>query len=351
MTRGPVPVIVTGVSGGAYGEQILKALRLAHTRYEIIAADMNPNSKGFADADRSYTMPPAREPAYLEELVRIAALHQARAIFPGSEVELAVLSEHRAAIRAAGLLLPINPASVIETCLDKARTFDFLERSGFAIPAWRRVRSTADLDGSIRLPAVLKPSVGGGGSANVFLAQSESDLRCFGAHLIGVAGDVVVQEYVGDPQSEYTAGVLLDMEGTLINSIAVHRDLTSALSTRIRVRNVTARSDLGPVLTISSGVSQGRIGRFPEVTSVAERVAVALGCQGAVNIQCRLVAGRPLIFEINPRFSGTTSIRALVGYNEPDVLVRKHVLGEAIEDHFDYGAGRVVRGLSETLLA
>ena len=35
------------------------------------------------------------------------------------------------------------------------------------------------------------------------------------------------------------------------------------------------------------------------------------------------------MFEINPRFSGTTSLRAMVGYNEPDVLIRHHVLGEA----------------------
>ena len=54
--------------------------------------------------------------------------------------------------------------------------------------------------------------------------------------------------------------------------------------------------------------------------------------------------------EINPRFSGTTSLRAMVGFNEPDVLIRKHVLGETIEPSFDYREGVIMRGLEETFI-
>jgi carbamoyl-phosphate synthase large subunit len=53
------------------------------------------------------------------------------------------------------------------------------------------------------------------------------------------------------------------------------------------------------------------------------------------------------VFEINPRFSGTTSIRAMFGYNEPDVLLRRHVAGESIGENFSYGTGTVLRGLTE----
>jgi len=40
-------------------------------------------------------------------------------------------------------------------------------------------------------------------------------------------------------------------------------------------------------------------------------------------------------------------LRALAGFNEPDLLIRYHVLGEEIERRFDYAHGTVVRGLSE----
>ena len=36
-------------------------------------------------------------------------------------------------------------------------------------------------------------------------------------------------------------------------------------------------------------------------------------------------------FELNPRCSGTTGIRAYFGYNEPEMLLRHYVLGESLE--------------------
>jgi carbamoyl-phosphate synthase large subunit len=144
--------------------------------------------------------------------------------------------------------------------------------------------------------------------------------------------------------------VLLDLDGVLLNSIAIRRYILSALSNRIKVPNRTERQDLGPVLAISSGVSQGEIGRFPEITGECERIAMALGARGPLNVQCRFVEGRVHVFEINPRFSGTTSLRAMVGYNEPDVLVRRHLLGQDIPRHFEYGSGVIMRSLSETLV-
>jgi carbamoyl-phosphate synthase large subunit len=37
----------------------------------------------------------------------------------------------------------------------------------------------------------------------------------------------------------------------------------------------------------------------------------------------------------------------LAGFNEPDLLIRLHVLGESIERNFAYAHGTLVRGLSE----
>ncbi len=38
-----------------------------------------------------------------------------------------------------------------------------------------------------------------------------------------------------------------------------------------------------------------------------------------------------MVFEVHPRFSGTTSLRADVGFNEPDMLIRTMVRGERLE--------------------
>jgi len=142
----------------------------------------------------------------------------------------------------------------------------------------------------------------------------------------------------------------MSMDGQLLNSIAVKRNILSSLSNRLKIENRTQNKKLGNILAISSGISQGEIGPFPEVAKQCEEVALALGARGPLNIQCRLVDRVVYIFEINPRFSGTTSLRAMVGFNEPDVLIRKHVLNEKIIPHFKYGSGIILRGLSEVLI-
>jgi carbamoyl-phosphate synthase large subunit len=346
----PLTVMVTGVGGGGFGEQILKALRLARSPYRIVGTDMSPLSKGLTTVDQPLLLPPASDPGYMDCVLAACRKFGVRALFPGSEPELKVISRERLRVQQVGVFLPINPPEVIEIGLDKLRTAEALGALGFSVPRTIRIRSLSDLDQVTFNPVVLKPSVGGGGSANTLLAQSREELTAFAGHLLQVYPEFVVQEYVGRPEEEYTVGVLLSMEGELIHSIAVRRLILNALSNRMKVPNRSGHPDLGPILALSSGISQGEVGRFVHVTEPCERMAVALGCRGAVNIQCRWAGGRVVVFEINPRFSGTTSIRAMAGYNEPDLLIRRHLLGETIEPRFAYRSGFVLRGLEETFM-
>lgn len=346
----PVTVVVTAVGGGGLGEQLIKALRLASTPYRIIGTDMAAASKGRAEVDHFEQVPPARDAGFVPALLDLCRRHGARAVLCGSEAEIAVLDRNREAFAAAGLFVPIQPGAVLDICLDKVKTAAFLAEHGFATPAYARITSREELDAFPHLPAVVKPSTGGGGSANLFLAQKREELVFFGEYLLRQYREFIVQEYVGTPQTEFTAGVLLDMDGNLWNSIAVRRNILTALSNRLREPNRTGRAELGSVLAISNGVSQGEIGAFPEVCGECERIAQAIGARGAINIQCRVQGGRVYVFEINPRFSGTTSLRAMVGYNEPDLLIRRHVLGEEIAPRFAYRSGMILRGLAEAYL-
>ena len=345
-----IPVMITGVGGGGHGEQILKALRMASTPYLIVGGDMNHCSKGLAEVDHPYILPPAPASDYIDAVLRVCRRHSVRALFHGSEPELKAFSAHRKTFEAEGIFLPINPADVIDTCMDKFKTVEWLNQHGFKTPRSSLIASLEDLKKVDFFPAVLKPVVGGGGSNNLFLAQDKAELDFLGTALFQNLGHFLVQEYVGSTDEEYTVGVLLDMNGNFLNSIAVKRMILSGLSNRIKVQNRAGDPEFGKILAISSGVSQGEIGRFPDITAPCEAIAQKLGCRGAVNIQCRFSKKEVYVFEINPRFSGTTSLRAMVGYNEPDILIRKHLFGEEIPPRFSYKEGTIVRGLSEVLL-
>lgn len=348
---GPRNVLVTAVGGGGHGEQILKALLLARNpAYRVLAADANPLCPQLQLADGRFELPFASDAGYIDALLDLCRRERVAAVFHGCEPELKRLSAERERFAAAGVLVPVNPAHVIDVCMDKARTARTLQEAGFATPPFTAITSVSDLEQVERFPVVVKPSVGSGGSANCYIAQSRRQLLGL-AELLDLA-DVgqrfIVQQYVGTPEHEYTVGVLHDLDGKFINSIGIRRELKSQLNVRISVPNLTGRVELGPKLVVSSGVSHGWVDRFPEVTGPCERIAAALGVRGAVNIQCRLVDGEVQVFEINPRFSGTTSIRAMMGYNEPDLLLRRHLFGETLVPNFRYRSGLVLRSLAET---
>ena len=346
----PVTVMVTAIGGGGHGEQILKALRMADRgRYRIVGADMNPMCPQFALADEPIVLPAATAADYFDQLLDACSRFSVQALFHGCEPELRVFSENRDRILAAGILLPINSSETIALCMDKLATMRFLHEAGFDPPKFWVATSFHELEDVDTFPVVIKPSIGSGGSSNVHIAQSPKELRLY-AELLRLKQPntaFIIQEYVGTPEDEYTVGVLHDLNGGFLNSIGLRREIKSTLNIRLKELNQTPRPELGPSLVISSGLSHGQIGPYPEVTHTCEAIAQSLGARGAINIQCRLVGGKVKVFEINPRFSGTTSICAMMGYNEPDVLIRKHLLGEAISPRFRYETGTVIRTIAE----
>ena len=343
-------ILITGVGGGGHGEQILKALRLSEKKYFIIGTDMSKISKGLAVVDKSYIVPKATDPTYLDTILNICKENDVKVLFHGSEPELKVMSNNREKIAEAGIFLPMNSKEVIDTCMDKFLTNEFLSKHGFYFPKTEKITSLSDINLIDFYPVVLKPSIGGGGSANTMIAQSKEELTAFCQYLLSIYPEFIAQEYVGTGDSEYTACVLNSMDGEYINSIAVKRMIMSSLGNRLKVTNRTNRKDLGEILAISSGISQGEIGKFEEVTKQCGEIAKALKSKGPINIQLRFVEGKVFVFEINPRYSGTTSLRAMVGFNEPDIMIRKHLLGETIESDFKFKEGFILRGLEETFI-
>ncbi|MEZ5284171.1 MAG: ATP-grasp domain-containing protein [Vicinamibacterales bacterium] len=68
-------------------------------------------------------------------------------------------------------------------------------------------------------------------------------------------------------------------------------------------------------------IDRGCTVRDPRLIEMALSCAGALSLVGAVNIQCRVVDGQPMVFEINPRFSGGIPLTIAAGADFPRMLV------------------------------
>jgi carbamoyl-phosphate synthase large subunit len=111
------------------------------------------------------------------------------------------------------------------------------------------------------------------------------------------------------------------MEGEIIDSIVLKRKLSGLSLGTSRIIN-------GNKYSLSTGYSQGFIIRNRVIQEKCEDLAIKLGIRGPVNIQSRFVKDKLVVFEVHPRLSGTTSIRAETGFNEPDILIRNFLFNE-----------------------
>jgi carbamoyl-phosphate synthase large subunit len=242
-------------------------------------------------------------------------------------------------IDEAGIVVIGNSPGIIQLCSDKAALFEHLRRCNVCELPWTASASSLDefraLEG---LPerCVVKPATGSGGSAFVALATSRAGAEVLVGLLTSLGRTAVIQEYVPEDEGEFTIGVLSLPDGKVAGSVAMRRLLNAKLS-------VLSRSSVG---VISSGYSQGLINDFGELRVQAEAIAHALGSVGPMNVQGRVRNGSLLPFEVNPRFSASTYLRALAGFNEVDALVA-NVLDRTPPTFLPIRAGYYLRSLQE----
>src|SRR5690606_33397281 len=101
---------------------------------------------------------------------------------------------------------------------------------------------------------------------------------------------------------------------------------------------------------ISSGYSQGYISEFPELCDQAEKIARLIQSRGPINIQGRVRNGVLLPFEINPRFSASTYLRALAGFNEIDILL-SYLISGTLHRSKTIKSGWYLRSLTENYIS
>jgi carbamoyl-phosphate synthase large subunit len=283
-------VLVTGVGGGV-GQSIIKAL--TGSGLVMVGVDADGLAAGLQAVPIAYRVPRADDRAFIATLVDLCAREQCKLIFPGLDPELPVLAAAAPSFAEAGVTVVVSEPDVIRIGDDKLETAAFLAKCGFPAPETVPYRDEIE---SSWLPVVLKPRWGGSRSVGVFVVKTAEQLRA-ARRLIDPA-NCVVQEYLaGD---EYTCGTV-NFDGQCHGPIVMRRELRGGDTYRAEVI------------------------RDEAIESHVSAVAQALRPFGACNFQLRLRAREPVIFEINPRCSGTTAARALAGFNEP-LMIASHLL-------------------------
>jgi len=277
------PSALVSAIGGDIGISVARSLK----RSGAIVLGCDSCRVRFPDdcLDKVFTVPfAAQTSAYITALQEILKTEKIDFFIPVSEPEIELVNTNREAIGSCGAKLVINNPLIIEQFLDKYHTAKFLKTIGIATPQTFLLRDFAD---QLELPVIVKPRRGCGSKGNI-LATEPIDIDYQRAK---DSGDLIVQEYIGTPDQEYTTGIFAD--GKTISVISFKR-----------------RLGLGG-LSIEAELADN-----PTLTAMAHRIAAATDLVGSINLQTRRVANRFIPFEINPRFSSTLAFRENFGFRD-----------------------------------
>jgi carbamoyl-phosphate synthase large subunit len=265
------------------------ALRTIGVPGSVIVTDVNPLSPSVHVADRSYRVPLATDESYVTELLTICEAEQVRLVIPTIDDELGIVAAARDQFRAIKAVVACSPAETAAICNDKYETCARLIAAGVSAA---RSYLPAQLTEDMPLPLFIKPRTGRG-AIGAFPVRNADELDFF----LRYVPTPLVQEYLDGP--EFTIDVLCDFDGKPLSIVPRER------------------------VVIRAGViDRGRTVNDQRLIRLAESACAAFRFAGAINIQCRMRYEQPVIFEINPRFSGGIPLTIQAGADFPAMLLK-----------------------------
>lgn len=321
MSMREIRVLVTGM-GNPLGQNIYKALKMSALPLRIWVMDANTFSAGLTWEPDSVLAPMVRDPGYLDQFEAFLTRNGIDIVFFGTEAEPAALRPHLDALTArTGTTFALDRQAVLDVADDKLLTARALAAAGIDHPRSAPAEdaaAVAALAEAAGFPLIAKPRKGSA-ARGLYQFRAPGDLRP------DLPPNYVVQECLLPDDQEYTVGIYRTREGQAVAATVILRELNFGLTYK------------------------GVLVRHPGIETYAMEVAAALGATGSVNVQLRLTDRGPVAFEVNPRFSSTTPIRAHFGVNEPELAIRELVLGEALAP-VTARPGAVLRHWSEQYL-
>lgn len=269
-------VLISGVAGdiGFGAGRILRDWGWSGRLYGI---DIHSEHPGIFVFDQNAVAPRATDEAYLGWLAHHIESLNIGLFIPTSEAEIAVLSQ-QGLREIAGARILITNRQAITHSLDKRACMSFLSERGLRVPENGIVGATEPPT----YPVIVKPRAGQGSKQiqRIDDAQSFSERAIHGQ---------IWQEYLSPDDQEYTCPVYHSAaRGTQI--LVLRRTLSGGLTGR------------GEVVT------------EPSIENYVAKIARHLELDGAINVQLRLTADGPCLFEINPRLSSTLVFRDKMGF-------------------------------------
>ncbi len=323
-----IKILVTGAGSGV-GQSIVKALRISKCNVEVIFGDINYLNSGLYRLKNSIIVPKVENKGALKWYIKNLKKLKIDILMVGSEYDLVFFSKHSNEIlEKTQCLVSTSNLKIINTFNDKYLTQVFLQKNNLPYLKTfnsKNLKEAIANSKKLNFPLILKGRFGTS-SRNVFLIRNLDELK----KNYKFVKKPILQEYIGsktkDDKIEYTCSFFKTKSKKILGPIILKRKIVNGTSWITEVKDNA------------------------NITKLIFKIAKLVDCDGSFNIQLRISKRGPIPFEINPRFSGTTAIRAHYGFNEPEMYIKNYFLNKEIKKIPQIQKGVCFRYIEEIFL-
>lgn len=298
-------ILVSGASG-IVGYGILKSLRMSDEKYNLIGTSIYDDTIAEAFCDLFIKTIPSTYDNYIQWLLDIIVEKKVDLIIPGIEIDMKLWNLHRGLIEKMGVKVLLNDSNLIDLCSDKWVFYKYMRENNISYS----IKSSLDTNYSL-----LKETLGeillvkprrGFGSKGIVKIENE---KVFESIKDEVGSNLMVQEYVGSDDEEYSCSAFCDGQGSFFDLMILKRKLSK-----------------------DGFTEKAWVVEDEELVNAVSDLSFCFKPIGPTNFQFRKNSDNKIkLLEINPRISSSTSIRSAFGYNESVMAVDFFMNNKKIE--------------------
>ncbi len=300
-------VLLTGVGRMIYYINYFK--EVVGNKGVVVVATGVSNPLATNMADKTFTVPYFFEENYIESIVNICKNEKIDYLFSLHDLEGPVLARNINKLKAAGVNPIVSDLFVIETCLDKYKTFEFLKLKKISTPNTWLTPDEFLKDKKYKFPVLLKPRFGYG-SINHLLANNKEELY-YAFNYLEATKNQTILKYLGANTNE-SCTIIQDILNGDEYGIEIVNNSKKEFVVQFHKRKIA----------MVAGETQGAQIIFDKrLECLGVKISQILGHIGMLDCDILFEGNIPFVLDINPRFGGQYPFTHAAGANIPKVIV------------------------------
>ena len=309
--------------GSGVGQAVIDSCHLAALDFATVGLGNNPLAYGLYDCDEYALIPSYYDEFFIAKLLQVCLNKQIDLIIPGHDDEACRLAESKEIFEAKGIQVLCSLQPLANLCRDKGKLGD-----AFNGPQEFFAKSMSGAEfknnwekADFQFPVIAKP-IDGFASRGITIIRSCADFhKITEKHLIQELlypssndpnrslFDRMIEQGENAQLSEVSIQIVFDSEGSVMGKMASSIKLKNGVPIEILPYD-------GPEF-------------WDEIQGLIAKLSDH-GARGPVNLQGRMTDHGLRLFEINPRFTGISGVRARLGFNEVEACLTHWLLKKSI---------------------